>query len=221
MRGGLSLRMNPSYCSQGKTRLLGFLHHRKLLFVAEEASSRRRWRSRSVIFSFCQAAFGGRFLSTSANDGAGGGVKMRTPVDFSLAIVQPVAPSAQRVGRQRLGGSVFAYAHSAPVHRLHMHRPERLDGTIAHVRADAKSLPAALSQSFLTLFTALPAAQFRLIFRELACSFFASECVKPARERPTIQSMSTAIRPARKATAPPGLDVNRPPLAPGFVPGMF
>jgi hypothetical protein len=50
-----------------------------------------------------------------------------------------------------------------------MRRPERLHGAIPRARADAKSLPAVLSQSFLSLFTALLAAQFRPILRELAC----------------------------------------------------
>jgi hypothetical protein len=102
-----------------------------------------------------------------------------------------------------------------------MHRPERLDGTIVRVRAHAKSLPVALSQSFLPLFTALLAAQFRPIFRELACRFLASERVEPARKSIHVQSMSTAIRPARYAAALPGLDANRPPFAPGFVLEMF
>jgi hypothetical protein len=38
---------------------------------------------------------------------------MRTPVDFNLAVVQAVAPFAQRVRRQRQRGSLFADAHSA------------------------------------------------------------------------------------------------------------
>ena len=51
---------------------------------------------------------------------------MRTPVDFNLALVQPVAPLAQRIGRQTQSCSVFAHAHSAPVHRFDVHHPERL-----------------------------------------------------------------------------------------------
>ena len=54
---------------------------------------------------------------------------MRAPVDFNLAVVQPVTPFAQRIGRKRQRSSVFAHAHSAPVHRLDMHRPERLHCT--------------------------------------------------------------------------------------------
>jgi len=64
---------------------------------------------------------------------------MRTPVDFNPAVVEPVTPFAERIGRQRQRRSIFAYAHSAPVHRLDMHRPERLHGAIAHIRAHAKA----------------------------------------------------------------------------------
>ena len=78
-----------------------------------------------------------------------------------------------------------------------------------------------LSQPFLPLFTALLAAQFHPIFRELACSFLARKNFEPARERPLVQSMSTAIRPLRKAASLPGLDLNRPPFTPGFVLEMF
>ncbi len=98
---------------------------------------------------------------------------MRTPVDFNFAVIQPVTPCAQRVRRQGQRRCIFAYAHSAPVHRLDMHCPERLQAAMAHVRADREALPPGLSQPFLPLFTALLAAQFRLIFRELACSFLA------------------------------------------------
>ena len=127
----------------------------------------------------------------------------------------------QRVRRQPQRRSIFAHTHSAPVHRLDVHRTERLQGAIACVRADPKALPPCLSQAFLPLFTALLSAQFRLIFRELVCSFLACEGVEPAHERPFVQPMLTAICLARNAATPPGLDVNRPPFTPGFVPEMF
>ena len=57
---------------------------------------------------------------------------MRSPVDIHLAVVQPVAPFAQRGRRQMQGGGVLPHAHPAPVHRLDVHRPERLEGAIAH-----------------------------------------------------------------------------------------
>ena len=53
---------------------------------------------------------------------------MRSPVDLHLAVFQPVAPFAQRGRRQMQGGGVLQHAHPAPVHRLDVHRPERLEG---------------------------------------------------------------------------------------------
>jgi hypothetical protein len=128
-------------------------------------------------------------------------MKMRTPVDFNLALVQPVAPSAQRIGRQTQSCSVFAHAHSAPVHRFDVHHPERLRAAIAHVYAHAKASPLALSQPFLALFTAPFSTQFGLIFRKLACSFLPSKMLEPACECLLVKSMLKAIRGARNATA--------------------
>jgi hypothetical protein len=100
---------------------------------------------------------------------------MRTPVDFNLAVVQQVTPFAQRIRRRLQSGGIFTNAPSAPVHRLHMHGPERLLAAIAYVRAHAKTPSSTSRQCFLPLFTALCAAQFRLIFRALARSFLASK----------------------------------------------
>src|SRR5579863_1945468 len=146
---------------------------------------------------------------------------MRAPVDFNVALIQPVAPFAQRIGRQGQRRNIFTYAHSAPVHRFHVHRPERLHAAIALVRADAKALPAALSQSFFLLFAAFLSTQFCLIFRKLARGFLASEHFDPARECPVVQAMLTAIRLARTATTLPGVEMNRPPFTPGLVLEMF
>src|SRR5260370_19682190 len=98
-----------------------------------------------------------------------------------------------------------------------MHRPERLRAAIAHVCAHAKAPPLASLQSFLPLLT----AQFRLIFHKLACSFLASKMLEPTRECLFVKSMLTAIFGLRNAAALPRLDVNRPPLASGFVLEMF
>ncbi len=87
---------------------------------------------------------------------------MRAPVDFNLALVQPVAPFAQRMGLQSQSCSVFANAHSAPVHRLDMHRPERLRAAIA-LCAHAEAPLLASLQPFLLRLT----AQFRLIFQRV------------------------------------------------------
>lgn len=96
---------------------------------------------------------------------------MRAPVDFKLAGIQPVAPFAQRVRRQGQCSGIFAYTHSAPVHRVDMHCPERLQTAITHTRDDREALPQCHSRFCFLSF----AAQFRLIFRELACSFLASK----------------------------------------------
>ncbi len=123
---------------------------------------------------------------------------MRSPVDIHLAVVQPVAPFAQRGRRQMQRGGVLPHAHPAPVHRLDVHRPERLDRAIAHVRAHAKTKAGApLPALFLSL-AALLTTQFRLIFRMLASRFLAGQVAQPATERCRRQTMLTAIlRPAR------------------------
>jgi len=102
-----------------------------------------------------------------------------------------------------------------------MHRPERLRAAIAHVCAHTKAPPLASLQFFFSLLTTLFAAQFRLIFQKLACSFLASRMLELARESLFVKSMLTAIFGLRNAAAPPRLDVNRPPLASGFVLEMF
>lgn len=51
---------------------------------------------------------------------------MRAPVACDLAGIQSVTPFAQRMRRQLHRSGVGTDARSAPIHRLHMHRPERL-----------------------------------------------------------------------------------------------
>lgn len=146
---------------------------------------------------------------------------MRAPVDRNLALVQSVSPFAQRIGRQKPRSRVFAHTHSAPVHRFHVHRPERLHGAIAHVGAHAKASPTAPSQPFFSLFTALFSAQFRLIFRELACSVLASKPLEPAPKRVLAKTMLATVFADFEFTSTPCLDVKRPPLTPGFVLEVF
>ena len=136
---------------------------------------------------------------------------MRSPVDVHLAVVQPVTPFAQRRRRQMQGGGVLPHAHSAPVHRLDVHRPERLGRAIAHIRAHAKTKAGApLPALFLSL-ASLLTTQFRLIFGLLARRFLAGQVARPATERCRRQTMLTAIlRPTQPALTP-GFDVNQPP----------
>ena len=144
---------------------------------------------------------------------------MRAPVDLHLAVIEPVAPFAQTRRRKMQRGGILAHAHSAPVHRLHMHRPERLEGTRARVRAHriAPSLtPFAL---LFSLLTALFPAQFQQVFRMLVGFFLADEMLHPAIERVLRQPVLTAIfRPAQCPSAP-RLDVQRPVRAVRVFPG--
>lgn len=73
-------------------------------------------------------------------------------------------------------GGVGTDANSAPIHRLHMHRPERLCRAVAEVRADRKPLLLLLSQRSCWFFPALLAAKFRLIFRELRAVSSPASC---------------------------------------------
>ena len=86
------------------------------------------------------------------------------------------------------GGGIRPHAHPAPIHRLDVHRPERLDRAIAHVRAAETKAGAPPAALFLSL-TALLTAQFRLIFRMLASRFLAGQVVQPTAERRPRQTM--------------------------------
>src|SRR5438034_8767419 len=90
-------------------------------------------------------------------------------------------------------GSERANAHAAPVHRLHVHGPERLHAAIAHVRAHAKAPSSAFPKHFLAFFTAVLSAQFCLIFCELACSFLANKNLQPACKCLLVQTMLKTI----------------------------
>ena len=131
---------------------------------------------------------------------AASGSKDAPSVGQSTAVIPSGACSRSRRTRsaedeQRQGRSVLAHDHSAPVHRLYMHRLECLHGAIASVGAYLKGLPLALSQPFLALFMALLTAPFRQIFRELACSLLAGEKLEPAPERVLAKTMLATIFP--------------------------
>ena len=142
---------------------------------------------------------------------------MRAPVDIHLAVVQPVAPFAQRGRRQMQRGGVLPHAHPAPVHRLEVHRPERLEGATAHVRAHAETKAGAPPAALFLSLAALLTTQFRQIFRLLAGRFLAGQIAQPAPERRRRPTMLTAIlRPADPAPTP-GFKVNQPPGLPRLV----
>ena len=132
---------------------------------------------------------------------------MRSPVDVHLAVVQPVAPFTQRGGRQMQCGGVLPHAHPAPVHRLDVHRPERLERAIAHVRAHAETKAGApLPALFLSL-ALLLTTQFRLIFRMFASRFLAGEVLQPTIERCRRQTVLAAIVRQTRPALTPSLDV--------------
>jgi hypothetical protein len=59
--------------------------------------------------------------------------------ELHLAIVQQIAPSQQAEARDAMRRGVLANAHAAPIHRLDMHRPERLDGLASLVFRQPKT----------------------------------------------------------------------------------
>lgn len=141
---------------------------------------------------------------------------MRAPVDFKLAGIQPVALFAQRVRRQGQCSGMFAYTHSAPVHRVDMHCPERLQTAITHTRDDREALPQCHSRFCFLSF----AAHFRLIFRELACSFLASRASTNARTSPG-PSDDDGNTPSAKRRCAVRLRCGSTTIHAGFVLEMF
>ncbi|UCI16730.1 hypothetical protein FJ970_16255 [Mesorhizobium sp. B2-1-8] len=144
-------------------------------------------------------------------------MKMRPPVDFDLTLIQSVTPYAQARRRKMQRRGIFANTHAAPVHRLDMHRPVRLDSTVAHIRGHRKAQPSALFLPLRSLFQALLTAQFRLIFRMLTSRLVAREVLQPTIERVLRQAMHAAILGPRHTAALPRLDVNHPPGLPRLV----
>ena len=69
--------------------------------------------------------------NTAAYFRASTGMKPGAPVDRNLAAVDQITPAAQAVLRELRRRGILPDCHSAPVQRLHMHRPERLDRLIA------------------------------------------------------------------------------------------
>src|SRR5262245_44862076 len=67
-------------------------------------------------------------------------MKERSPVHFVAGLFQPVTPFPQRMRRQTERGGIFRKPHAAPVHRLHMHAPERLKSNRTGVRAHAVAI---------------------------------------------------------------------------------
>src|SRR5690606_27733535 len=132
-------------------------------FVAEEAPRR------APFYPCCQGDFidisASISASISANARTGGGMKLCPPVDFQFAILMSPAPCLHGMPRKVQGGRVLAKAHSAPVQRFQVHRPEGLNGAATRVRpcAETYALPLA-GAAFFEVPAGLFTAQIGLIF---------------------------------------------------------
>ena len=94
---------------------------------------------------------------------------------------------------------VMRSRHSAPRHRLDMHRQERLDGDRTLGLAQRRRAPATTQETLL--------AQE---FRRFPGAIGAFQGLQPANERPFGKTVRAAISGSAEAAAPPRLDVNRP-----------
>jgi len=125
-------------------------------------------------------------------------------------LAEPIAPFLQTRRQKRLRSRIFAYAHAAPVHRFHVHRPERLNAARAHVRAHRIKPTLTPLPVLLPLLTLFFTAQLSQIFRMLTGSLFTREILKPARKDVPRQTVFSTIDRLRKATAAPRLNMQRP-----------
>ena len=129
-------------------------------------------------------------------------MKKRTPVDRRRLGVDQITPPAQSAGRYAQRPSIMRDAHTAPVQRFDVHRPERLDRLRSPVGRQRASLPSAPFKPF-----------FAFDFRFGAQSLVADERVQPTRKCRLGQAMLTTISPLRQPTSLPCLHVNQPPFA--------
>jgi hypothetical protein len=184
-------------------RLLSLHHDRKLLRVGEAAPVRPSVARRSSSRRVCQAVFDQLFVSSAASTTAyrrtDTRMKPRTPVDLQGCRIQASAPRAQAVHRDVVCYGVIFGTHAAPVQRLDVHRPERLDRLVALVTRHRLSRPLAPLACFLT-------RRFQRIQR-----------TEPAVERALGQPMEPAIFGASDTASTPRVQVSCPPRPSCFV----
>src|SRR5262245_41427669 len=135
-------------------------------------------------------------------------MKMRPPVDLDLAGIESVAPLAQTPWRKKQRGRVVAHAHSAPVQRFHMHRPERLGGARAHVGTHPEARPP--PPTLLALLPPLFPTQFAQFFCMSARFVDADEMLHPSSKRLPLEPVPTAVFHAAQAASAPRFNVQRP-----------
>jgi len=78
-------------------------------------------------------------------------MKPGAPVDRNLAVVDQISPAAQAVLRELRRCGVLPDCHAAPVQRLDMHHPERLDRLVALVFGQLELAPLAMSATLVVL----------------------------------------------------------------------
>ena len=173
-------------------RLLRFHYDRELFFVREAAPVRSTVPRRITRHRGCQDSFGRPVLSSAANTAAyfraGTRMKLRSPVNFDLAMIDQISLAAQAGLRDFRRRGVMRERHPVPVQRLHMHRPERLHRLVAFVRRQLEQSTPALSPTLVALgfgkdFSVLCADFGRFGVRDPAqptCKRCACEAVNPA-----------------------------------------
>jgi hypothetical protein len=107
--------------------------------------------------------------------------------------------------------------HPAPVQRLHMHRPERLRRLVAFVRRQLERSSPALSP---TLFLLGFCKESSVLRADFGC-FRVRDRAQPTCKCCVCEAVNPAVAALRQTATLPRLDVNRPPLASGFVLEMF
>ena len=181
----------------------------------------RRFDRRFTRHRGCQDSFNRWVLSSAANIAAylraGTGMKPRSPVNFHLATIDQISPAAQAELRDFRRRGVMRERHSAPVQRLHMHRPERLHSLVAFVRRQLERSSSALPSTLVALGFGKDFGILRTDFGR----FRVRDGTQPACKCCAREVVNPAVAALRQAAALPRLDVNRPPLAPGFVLEMF
>ena len=203
--------MASAHRSHAHPRRLRLHDDRQLLFIAEAASVRPPIVLRPGRRRPCQLRFDGEVLSSAANTTAyfraGAGMKPGAPVDRNRAAVDQISPAAQAVLRELRRRGILPDGHAAPVQRLHMHRPERLDRLVALVLRQFEPAPLATSATLVMLgfgkdsgVLCTDPGHFRICDR-----------TQPTCERRVRETVRPAVAALRQAAALPCLDVHSPP----------
>jgi hypothetical protein len=136
-------------------------------------------------------------------------MKPGAPVDRNRSAVDQISPAAQAVLRELRRRSILPDCHAAPVQRLHMHRPERLDRLVAFVVGQLEPAPLATSATLVVLGFGSDSGVLRADLGHLRiCDRTQPTCKRRVRE-----AVHPAVAALRQAAAWPYLDVHSPPLS--------